>query len=83
MRGRYQLDLDWRLLAKQKKFLLELIDADQKVPSGLTSFGPYASGDHPVEGIVEMLDAIQDQAAEMGEPVVWLTEYGEGTDVTD
>ena len=68
----YRLDLDFKLLAEQKRFLLELINADCKAAGGLTAFGPYAIEDHPVSGIVEMIDAIQDQAEAMGERVVLL-----------
>ena len=65
----YDLDIDWKLLAEQKEHLIQLIDADCKAPAGLTGFGQYANGDHPLDGLLNMLDSIQDQAESLGEPV--------------
>ena len=65
----YDLDIDWNLLAEQKEYLLQLIDADCKAPAGLTGFGPYAQGSHPLDGLISLLDSIQDQADKRGEPV--------------
>ena len=66
----YKLDMNWELLADQKQFLLELIQADIDF-KGLTRYGEYATGDHPLDGILATLDSIQDQAADQGECVVF------------
>lgn len=64
---RYAMDIDWQLLTQQKLHLLELIDADCRAPDGLTAFGSYSRGDHPLDGLVAILDSIQDQAEALGE----------------
>lgn len=65
----YRLDIDWAMLAEQKEYLLELIAADCKSPCGLTRFGGYGNVDHPLDGVVQLIDSIQDQGAAAGERV--------------
>lgn len=65
----YDLTIDWSMLEEQKAYLLELIQADCRAEGGLTKFGPYDCDDHPLEGIVQLIDAIQDQGEAMGERV--------------
>lgn len=62
--------IDWAMLEEQKAFLMALIEADCESPNGLTKFGHYGSWDnHPLEGIVELIGAIQDAGVDMGEKV--------------
>ncbi len=63
------LFIDWSMLEEQKAYLLELIQADCRAEGGLTKFGPYDCDDHPLEGIVQLIDSIQDQGEAMGERV--------------
>lgn len=65
----YELCIDWPMLTQQKLHLLALIDADCESESGLTPFGPYSAGAHPLDGLVQVLDAMQDQGEDAGEPV--------------
>lgn len=65
----YTLCIDWAMLAEQKQYLLELISADCKSPEGLTRFGGYGNVDHPLDGVVQILDTIQDQGEALGEHV--------------
>jgi len=53
------LNLDWELLAQQKAMLLQCMKH---------------FGDHPLDGLVELIDSIQDDGAKAGEPVVYLEE---------
>lgn len=52
--------IDWLALAKQKLALLQRIDADK----------PF-QGTHALDGLVTLLDALQDDAEARGYPVVW------------
>ena len=65
----YQLSIDWAMLAEQKDCLLQLIDADCRAPAGLTRYGPYSRIDHPLDGLVQLVDAIQDAGEAAGEKV--------------
>lgn len=65
----YDLSMDWAMLEEQKAYLLELIEADERAEAGLTKFGRPDSDPHPLEGIVQLIDAIQDQGEAMGERV--------------
>jgi hypothetical protein len=65
----YTLTIDWPMLHEQKDYLLGLIDADCRAPAGLTGYGPYARGDHPLDGLVQLIDAIQDAGEASGEKV--------------
>lgn len=65
----YQLSIDWAMLAEQKEYLLQLIDADCRAPAGLTGYGPYCRSDHPLDGLVQLVDAIQDAGEAAGEKV--------------
>ncbi len=65
----YQLSIDWAMLEEQKDYLLHLIDADCRAPAGLTKYGPYCHGDHPLDGLVQLIDAIQDAGDAAGEKV--------------
>lgn len=56
----YRLDIDWAILSEQKRHLLELISDHQ--------------GAHHLDGLVHLIDEIQDQGERMGEKVVWLEE---------
>jgi hypothetical protein len=56
-------DIDWQLLSAQKAWLLEV---------GKTS--EYDGDMTAAEGLINLLDYIQDAAEEQGQPVVWLTE---------
>jgi hypothetical protein len=64
----YRLDIDWDLLGQQKSYLLQLIQADCTA-GGLTKYGEYSIDDHPLDGLVQMIDAIQDQGESAGETV--------------
>lgn len=65
-----RLLIDWSMLEEQKAFLMALIEADCESPNGLTRFGHYGSwDDHPLEGIVQLIGAIQDTGTAMGEKV--------------
>ncbi len=66
---RYTLTIDWPALSEQKDYLLGLIDADCRAPAGLTGYGPYARSDHPLDGLVSLIDAIQDAGEASGESV--------------
>ena len=57
-----RFDLDWLLLARQKNFLLSLMDT---------------YGDGLLDGVVALIDHIQDTAEEQGQPVVFASEYDE------
>ena len=52
--------IDWLALAKQKLDLLQRIDADKPM-----------TAPHPLDGLVTLLDALQDDAEARGYPVVW------------
>ncbi len=69
MMAEYDLHMDWAMLEEQKAYLLELIQADCRSETGLTKFGPYDCGDHPLEGIVQLIDSIQNQGEAMGQRV--------------
>lgn len=60
------LRLDWTLMREQK---LALIEAAEQ-------WG------HPLDGLLEMIDYIQDRAAEQGEPVQWLEEKEDSKDAS-
>lgn len=64
-----RLFIDWSMLEEQKAYLLELIEADERAEAGLTKFGRPDSDPHPLEGIVQLIDAIQDRGEAMGERV--------------
>lgn len=51
--------IDWLQLAKQKMELLRL------------AVGEKDFGDHPLDGLISLIDAIQDDADAKGYPVVW------------
>jgi hypothetical protein len=57
------------MLAEQKGHLLQLIDADCRAHAGLTKYGPYCHTDHPLDGLVQLIDAIQDAGETAGEKV--------------
>lgn len=52
--------IDWLALAKQKLCLLETIDGERG-----------SMPEHPLEGLVALIDNIQDDAEANGYPVVW------------
>lgn len=52
--------IDWKLLAIQKKMLLDFLSNQQR--------------DHELWGIVHLLDDIQDQAEQQGHPVEFMME---------
>lgn len=62
--ARFDLEIDWDLLSQQKRFLIRLYFDNKKERKN-------------IEGIISMIDDIQDQAHEQGEPVVWLSENKE------
>lgn len=55
-----RFDLDWLLLARQKRHLLSLMETH---------------GDGLLAGVVELIDHIQDEAEDQGQPVVWMSDY--------
>jgi hypothetical protein len=59
---RFDNGFDWELLHEQKKELLELIFAE---------FGEVRDVPHPLDYIVAIIDEVQEQAADAGEPVVF------------
>lgn len=65
----YGLDVNWSMLKEQKAYLLALIDADCQFTNGLTKCGPYSADDHPLDGLVQLIDEIQDQGEAAGERV--------------
>lgn len=56
------MKIDWKLLRDQKETLLRLADKAEGVEA-----------EH-LEGLIGMIDDIQDEASARGEPVVWLNE---------
>ncbi len=55
--------IDWPLLAKQKELLLEQIEGERG-----------SMPEHPLDGLVSLIDTIQDEASELGYPVKFLDE---------
>jgi hypothetical protein len=55
--------IDWPLLAKQKELLLEQIEGERG-----------SMPEHPLDGLVSLIDTIQDEASDQGYPVVFLEE---------
>jgi len=62
--SKFDIDIDWSLLAQQKLCLIKLHFKNPKERN-------------KIEGIISMIDDIQDQAHDQGEPVVWLSENKE------
>lgn len=60
----FENGFDWSLLNVQKMHLLNIIFNDMADDETLDA-------PHVLEGLVEVIDEIQDQAAESGEPVVF------------
>lgn len=56
----YLLNLDWTVIAHQKALLLALSDRKD--------MHEYAE---LLGKLIDMIDTLQEQAAELGEPVVW------------
>lgn len=55
-------EIDWKALREQKAYLLDTIENEDRSPDGK----------HPLDGIVEILDALQDRACEyLGEEAVF------------
>lgn len=52
--------IDWLQLAKQKMELLRTIDGERG-----------SLEEHPLDGLISLIDAIQDDADAKGYPVVW------------
>lgn len=65
---RFENGFDWELLCAQKQQLLNVIFDDMG--------GKPLDIPHPLDGLIEIIDEIQDQAAELGEPVVYATDDG-------
>jgi hypothetical protein len=58
---------DWPLLAQQKQALVETLGEIQNDMARAKQFGALT-------GLLHWVDALQDEAAQMGYPVVFLTE---------
>jgi hypothetical protein len=56
--------VDWELLSEQKRVLIRLATAPDADPA--------------LDGLLNLLDALQDAAEQDGRPVVWLHDTGEG-----
>ena len=65
---RFENGFDWELLCAQKQQLLNVIFEDMG--------GKITDAPHTLDGLIEIIDEIQDQAAELGEPVVYATDDG-------
>lgn len=63
----FENGFDWSLLNVQKMHLLNIIFNDMAEEE-------ISDTPHMLEGIIEVIDEIQDQAAELGEPVVFADE---------
>lgn len=63
--AKFEVNIDWKLLAQQKRALLKLY------------FDNAGNERKHIEGVINMIDEIQDQANDQGEPVVWLSENKE------
>lgn len=72
---KFENGFDWSLLNVQKMHLLNVIFND-------IAAGDMSDEPHVLEGIVEIIDEIQDQAVEIGEPVVF-TEDTDDDALTD
>lgn len=59
--------IDWLALAKQKLELLRVIDRTSTPRGKNTTDAP----DHSLDGLVYLIDAIQEDAEAQGYPVVW------------
>ena len=60
------MDMDWPLLRDQKLCLLHFAErVEERADAEL------------LDGVIQLIDHIQDEAAKQGEPVVWLTEETE------
>jgi hypothetical protein len=57
-------DVNWKLLSQQKLVLLELLDSDRLTTKEKES----------IDGLINLLDHIQDEAEVLGFPVSFLTE---------
>jgi hypothetical protein len=64
----FENGFDWELLCVQKQHLLDVIFTDMG--------GKAADEPHPLDGLIEIIDEIQDQAAELGEPVIFSNDDG-------
>ncbi len=72
------LAVDWPLLRKQKLFLLGLAMADEF--EAMRDVWNNNNGQEALDGVIELLDYLQDQAAEqLGDTVV----FGDDSDDTD
>lgn len=58
--------MDWKLLANQKEHLCQILYNNAKPDADL------------IEGLLEMIDNIQDESDELGYPVVFIPEDWQG-----
>jgi hypothetical protein len=66
----HSLNIDWQLVAKQKLLLLEFLDSE--TPEEFADVWNNANGQDLIEGIVNLMDSLQDQAAEeLGEEIIF------------
>jgi hypothetical protein len=66
----HSLNLDWELVRKQKIVLLDFLDSES--PEDFADCWNNSSGQDLVSGVVNLIDALQDQAAEqLGEEIIF------------
>ena len=67
---RHSLNIDWGLLRKQKQLLLEFLNSES--PTDFADVWNNSDGQDLVDGLVNILDYLQDQAAEqLGEEIIF------------
>ena len=66
----HSLNVNWELVRKQKALLLDFLDSDS--PQDFADCWNNAKGQDLVAGVVNLIDALQDQAAEqLGEEIIF------------
>lgn len=66
----HSLNVDWKLIAKQKLLLLEFLLSE--TPEEFSDVWNNANGQDLIEGIVNLMDSLQDQAADqLGEETIF------------
>ena len=71
----HSLNVDWKLVSKQKALLLDYLDSE--TPEEFADVWNNANGQDLITGIVNLIDNLQDQAAEeLGEEII----FGENND---
>jgi len=66
----HSLNIDWNLLAKQKKLVLDFLNSES--PTDFADVWNNSDGQDLMDGLLNVLDSLQDQAAEeLGEEAVF------------